>query len=82
MLNNHTLRNSLRKLLLGEVQFSELCSRSLNKIFFIKFNGLWEDGIIGLAESVLELIILNDINQTEVSSVDGKGIYKAERVSE
>lgn len=65
--------------------FSELCSRSPSKIFFMKFNTIidsFSEGIIGLAKSVLESTILNDISgngwpvgwETRV----GGGIYKAE----
>lgn len=54
---------------------SELCSRSPSKIFFMKFNIIingFSEGNRGLAESFLELIIINDINRNGVDSGDGK----------
>lgn len=57
-----------------EIEVSELCSRSPRKIFFIKFNSIiagFSEGLTGLAESILELIILSDINGKGVGSGGG-----------
>lgn len=57
-----------------EIEVSELCSRSPRKIVFIRFNTItagFSEGIIGLAQFILEPIIQSDINGKGVGSGGG-----------